>query len=632
MKFPIPLDAYQPLSFSLSQKTLLPRQLQQLQANIQLVRDMVVFASALGGAKGLGGHTGGAYDITPEVLICDAFMRGNPDQIVPVFYDEAGHRVIIQYIMAALNNWGLTAEDLLHYRVHGHHLYGHPERLEKKGILFSSGRLGHLWSYVNGVAEQNPDKKVVLFGSDGSQMEGNDSEAARYAVAHKLHVVLLIDDNDVTIEGHPSAYMHGFNVAQTLSGHGLSVNAGKGEDIASLYARIQTAFTKAGPVVLINKRAMAPGISGIEGSTKGHDCIEVEHAIHYLEQKGYAEAVELLKTAPKTKDTTVYLGSSKEQKKNRSEFGKIVINILNRLPEEQRKKVLVMSNDLGGSCGLDSIGKAYPEFYRMAGVMERNNFSVAAGFGSKPGYQGIYGTFSAFLEMVISEITMARLNNANVLAHFSHAGVDEMADNTCHFGINNFFADNGICEDDNTRLYFPADAQQLQAVLEKIFYEAGLRFVFSTRSGVPSILNGDGSPHFGAGYRFTGNDEVIREGTLGYIVTFGEMVYRCLHAVEELKKEGISVGLVNKPVLNVVDEQMMKKLGATPFVLVVESQNYNTGLGSKFGTWLLERGFAPRYAHLGTTKIGQGGILEQIPNQGLAPSDIKKRVRDMLTF
>jgi len=34
--------------------------------------------------------------------------------------------------------------------------------------------------------------------------------------------------------------------------------------------------------------------------------------------------------------------------------------------------------------------------------------------------------------MVVSEITMARLNYANVLAHFSHAGVDDMADNTCH--------------------------------------------------------------------------------------------------------------------------------------------------------------------------------------------------------
>ena len=55
--------------------------------------------------------------------------------------------------------------------------------------------------------------------------------------------------------------------------------------------------------------------------------------------------------------------------------------------------------------------------------MERGNFSAAAGFGYTKGKQGIFATFSAFLEMCISEITMARLNFSNVLAHFSHSGV-----------------------------------------------------------------------------------------------------------------------------------------------------------------------------------------------------------------
>ena len=63
--------------------------------------------------------------------------------------------------------------------------------------------------------------------------------------------------------------------------------------------------------------------------------------------------------------------------------------------------------------------------------MERGNFSAAAGFGAYNDYrQGIFSTFSAFSEMIISELTMARLNFANVLTHFSHSGVDEMADNT----------------------------------------------------------------------------------------------------------------------------------------------------------------------------------------------------------
>lgn len=58
----------------------------------------------------------------------------------------------------------------------------------------------------------NPDKITILLGSDGSQQEGNDAEAARLAVAQQLNVKLFIDDNDVTIAGHPSDYFKGFSV------------------------------------------------------------------------------------------------------------------------------------------------------------------------------------------------------------------------------------------------------------------------------------------------------------------------------------------------------------------------------------------------------------------------------------
>ena len=90
--------------------------------------------------------------------------------------------------------------------------------------------------------------------ADGSQMEGDDAEAARYAVARNLNVKLLIDDNDVTIAGHPSSYMSGFEVAKTLEGHGLQVNTGDGEDLDELYHRIRESLVADGPVALVNKR------------------------------------------------------------------------------------------------------------------------------------------------------------------------------------------------------------------------------------------------------------------------------------------------------------------------------------------------------------------------------------------
>jgi transketolase C-terminal domain/subunit/transketolase N-terminal domain/subunit len=628
MNFPIDLTAYKPLKFSITQSELTDEQLRQLRSNIDVVRDSIVFFTAFANTRGLGGHTGGAYDIVPELLIVDGFIKGG-NTIYPVYFDEAGHRVAIQYMMAVLNGFK-PSESLLHYREFGSGLYGHPERDDEAGVFFSSGRLGHLWSYVNGVASANPDKTVVLFGSDGSQQEGGDAEAARYAVARQLNVKLLIDDNDVTIAGHPSRYMPGFSVAETLKGHGIPVDIGFGENLAMLYQRIQKALAKDGPAALVNQRKMAVGIPGIEGSPKGHDVIPVDFAVAYLKEKGRQKAVAALESSTQKPAGTEYLGSTGDKAKNRDNFGKIICEILEDMPD-RNTQVLVVDSDLEGSCGLHHIRKTFPDVYVTAGIMERNNFSVAAGFGSEKGKQGIFGTFSAFLEMVVSEITMARLNRANVLAHFSHAGVDDMADNTCHFGINIFFADNGLLENDQTRLYFPADSNQMRAILKTVFQDPGLRFIFSTRSATPFILNEKGQNYFGDTYTFTpGRDEVIREGDKGYVVSYGEMLYRCLDEVERLAGEGIRVGLINKPTLNTVDEAMMKKLGAAPFVLVVESQNLKSGLGARFGTWLLQRGFAPRYAHLGVRREGHGGLTEQIPYQGMGQEDIHQQILSLI--
>lgn len=107
--------------------------------------------------------------------------------LVPIFFDEAGHRVATQYLMSVLNG-DLRAERLLEFCAVHSHLPGHPELGFTPGVKFSSGCLGHMWSYVNGVAMTTPDKRLFCRGSDGSLQEGDDAEAARLAVAQKLNV------------------------------------------------------------------------------------------------------------------------------------------------------------------------------------------------------------------------------------------------------------------------------------------------------------------------------------------------------------------------------------------------------------------------------------------------------------
>lgn len=629
MSFPIDVTQYKAVAIDPFGAAITPEQRAQLIKNIQIVRDTIVFYTAIAGIKGYAGHTGGAYDIVPEVIIADAFMKGNA-KVYPAYFDEAGHRVAIQYAMAAFNG-DMPFEKLYHYRAAGEGLYGHPELDPHLGIKFASGRLGHMWPFVNGIAKAHPDGVVFLFGSDGSQMEGNDAEAARLAVAQGLNVKLCLDDNDITIAGHPSDYLKGYDLAKTMQGHGLTVSVGDPEDFDSLYARMIEAVRTPGPVAMVNRRKMAPGIPGIEGSNHGHDVIKKDHAIAYLEARGHSDAVAYLNGVVAPKSSASWVGSTAETASNRTEFGNIVADILDGLTPEQRvASLLVIDSDLEGSTGLNNIRKRHPEVFINGGVQERGNFSAAAGFGFEKGKQGIFSTFSAFLEMIISEATMARLNDARLICHFSHAGVDEIADNTCHYGINVFLAHSALPEGDKTRLYFAADAAQLKAVVNSIWNDDGIRYVFTTRSKVPYILKDDGSRFFGEGYTFTpGKDEVIREGSAGYVVSYGEILYRALDAVERARAEGIDVGLINKPTLNVVDEATLAKVGKAPFVLVAEGQNENTGLGSRYGTWLLQRGLSPKFAVSAVAKLGHGGIAEHIPHQGLDSDSILAKIKAM---
>ncbi|MGA2810483.1 MAG: transketolase C-terminal domain-containing protein [Candidatus Acidiferrum sp.] len=632
--FPIDLSRLEPLKLDPSINALTDAQKSVLRHNIQLCRDVIVFFTALAGARGLSGHTGGAYDTVPELMIIRAFIA-NGTPIVPIFYDEAGHRVATQYLLSVLNG-AMPAEKLLHYREYDSGLPGHPEKLLTPGVEFSSGRLGHMWAFVNGVALANPGKAVVLLGSDGSQMEGDNAEAARLTVAKQLNVKVLVDDNNVTIAGHPQEYMTGYDLSRTLSGYGLITETTMGEDLDALYIDLCRAFSDSMPHALVIKRRMAPGIQGAEGSPNAHEVLKTATAIQYLESRGgYERAVEALKAAKPDKNPLTFKGSSGAGR-NRDDFGKIINGILDGMTEAQRlESVRVFDNDLEGSCGLHHIRKAHPEIFVRGGIMERGNFSAAAGFGSTAGKQGIYATFSAFLEMCVSEITMARLNFSNVLAHFSHSGVDDMGDNTCHFGINSMFADGGVKPghgQDLTRLYFPVDQHQFAACIKQIYGDAGLRFVFTTRAPVPDILGGDGKALYEGKPFEPGKDYVVREAKAGggWVVAFGEAVYRALDAVITLQESGVQVGLINKPTLNVVDPATMKTLAGASFVLVVEGWNTKTGLGSRFGSHLLQAGFKGKYNHIGTHLEGSGGLWQQMGHQGLDSDGIQAAIKSLL--
>ena len=139
-------------------------------------------------------------------------------------------------------------------------------------------------------------------------MEGDNAEAARLAVGKQLNVKMLIDDNNVTISGHPQTYMSGYDLTRTLSGYGYLVDTTMGEDIDALYVALAKVFANDKPHGLVIKREMAPGIEGAEGSPHAHEVLKVDTAVKYLEKRGgHEKAIENAQDRPEAGQEPAHL-------------------------------------------------------------------------------------------------------------------------------------------------------------------------------------------------------------------------------------------------------------------------------------------------------------------------------------
>jgi transketolase len=74
-----------------------------------------------------------------------------------------------------------------------------------------------------------------------------------------------------------------------------------------------------------------------------------------------------------------------------------------------------------------------------------------------------------------------------------------------------------------------------------------------------------------------GKAEVIAEGTDVTILTYGLLFEQALVAVDILKEQGLSVGLVNMRSLKPVDEQAILKVAKTSKLVVTLEDHFNTG-------------------------------------------------------
>jgi transketolase len=132
------------------------------------------------------------------------------------FLLSAGHASMLLYSMLYLTGYGLTLDDIEHFRQWGSLTPGHPEHGLTAGVEATTGPLGqgftngvgmaiaarHLAAEFNRPGHDVVDHFVYAICSDGDIQEGITAEAASLAGHLKLgSLVYLYDDNHIQLDG-----------------------------------------------------------------------------------------------------------------------------------------------------------------------------------------------------------------------------------------------------------------------------------------------------------------------------------------------------------------------------------------------------------------------------------------------
>lgn len=202
------------------------------------------------------------------------------------YVQSAGHGSMLQYSLLHLSGFGITMDDLRHYRQWESRTPGHPEYGHTPGVETTTGPLGQGISTAVGIALAEAhmaarynrpgfdivDHYTFVIASDGDLMEGVASEAASLAGHLGLgKLIVLYDDNEITIDGR-TAITFTEDVSARFKAYGWHVqDVADGNDVAALEAAVEAAKGVTDRPSLINVRTIIGyGSPELEDTSKIH--------------------------------------------------------------------------------------------------------------------------------------------------------------------------------------------------------------------------------------------------------------------------------------------------------------------------------------------------------------------------
>ena len=445
----------------------------------------------------------------------------------------------------------------------------------------------------------NNKNNVIAVIGDGAMSAGMAYEAMNNAGALKSNLIVVLNDNDMSIArpvGAMSKYLANllsgklyFSFRETIKmiisafSKRFSQKAGKAEDMLRNIVTGGTLFSElgfyyVGPIDGHDVENLVQIFENVKNSNHQGPVL-----IHVRTQKGkgYKPAEDSGDKYHGVSKFNVSTGEQSKSKSNTPSYTKVFAETLIK-HAEQDTKIVGITGAMPSGTGLNLFEKRFPERTFDVGIAEQHAVTFAAGLATE-GYKPYAAIYSTFLQRAYDQVVHdVALQSLPVRFAIDRAGLVG-ADGPTHAGsfditylstLPNFVV---MAASDEAEL-----VKMINTSVEINDRPSAFRYPRGNGVGVelPSIKE----------VLEIGKARIIKEGKKVALLNFGTRLEECKKASDKLSSKGLECTIIDARFAKPLDERLIIELATNHEVLITIEEGSIGGFGSHVMQLLSERG------------------------------------------
>ena len=527
-------------------------------------------------------------------------------------------------------------------------LSGFTKRTESEYDPFGAAHSSTSISSALGIAVanklSNKSNEVIAVIGDGAISAGMAYEAMNNAGTSKTKMIVVLNDNDMSI-AKPVGAMRSY-LAKLLTGKlyfslrekirliisvfskKFSVKAGKAEHFFTSAVTGGTLFNSlgfyyVGPIDGNDLEALIPVLKNAkESKYEGPIMIHIKTE----KGKGYSFAEAATDKYHGVSKFNVKTGIQEKSKVNIPSYTKVFANTLVKHAEKDSKIVGITAAMPSGT-GMDIFGEKFPKRMFDVGIAEQHAVTFAAGLATE-GFKPFAAIYSTFLQRAYDQVVHdVAIQSLPVRFAIDRAGLVG-ADGPTHAGsfditylstLPNFIV---MAASDEAEL-----VQMINTSVDINDKPSAFRYPRGTGVGteLPSI---DKKLEIGKG-------RIIQEGKKLAIINFGARLNECLKTSINLKKKGINISIVDARFVKPLDENLVWQLATDHEAIITIEEGSIGGFGAHVAKFLSEKNLLDKGLKFRSMILPDKFIEQDKPESmykfaGLDSQSIEEKIIDLL--